>query len=309
MKLTKRVVSLLPSGTEILCIIPGGAELLVGRSHEDNFPASITHLPMLTSQLISKTWTDAAAVDREVSTAMAEGRSLYSLDEALLSSLRPDLIITQDLCSVCSIDLSAVRSVAARLDYQPTVISLNPYSIEEVLNDIIAVGSAVGLQEPAQLAKDALEARVEAAAAIGAQLVAARGRVKVAFIEWSDPIYIGGHWTPQLITMAGGEHTLNPAGEGNPLFGHVQIGGTGKSFPVTPEALVASDPDVIVVAPCGLHLEEARREVEKLMAQDWFREIKAVRKRRLLVVDGDAMFNRPGPRLVDALEWLVSVLH
>jgi iron complex transport system substrate-binding protein len=144
----------------------------------------------------------------------------------LLSSLRPDLIITQDLCSVCSIDLSAVRAVAARLDPPPAVLSLNPYTIQEVLDDIIAVGKAVGLENPAKLAKEALEARVAGAAALGAQLVAARGgeRVKVAFIEWSDPIYIGGHWTPQLIAMAGGVHTLNPAGDGNPEFGQpVQV--------------------------------------------------------------------------------------
>jgi iron complex transport system substrate-binding protein len=311
-----RVASVLPSATEILCSI-GGAHLLVGRSHEDNFPLSITHLPMLTDQLISREWTSAAAVNAEVSSALSSGKSLYFLNGELLAELKPDLILTQDLCSVCAIDLAEVRMIASEMNPQPAVLSLDPQTLEDVLADMTIVGEAVGLQKEAAKAKGILEDRVRAVVAAADEILGewkgiaapqGKGRIKVAFIEWSDPIYVGGHWTPQLIYMAGGEHTLNPCGEGAPNS-YVQIGGAGKSFPVTTESVIASDPDLIIISPCGLNLEMSRREADRLMGQQWFLDLRAVRNKKLLVVDGDAMFNRPGPRLVDALEWLVSVFH
>ena len=306
-----RVASVLPSATEILCSI-GGDYLLVGRSHEDNFPASITHLPMLTDQLISREWTSAAAVNAEVSSALSSGKSLYFLNAELLTELKPDLILTQDLCSVCAIDLAEVRLIASKMNPQPAVLSLDPQTLEDVLADMIIVGEAVGLQKEAAKAKAVFEDRVRAVIAVADEILSAKSkekeRVKVAFIEWSDPIYVGGHWTPQLIYMAGGEHTLNPCGEGAPNS-YVQIGGAGKSFPVTIESVIASDPDLVIIAPCGLNLEMSRREADRLMGQQWFQDLRAIKNKRLLVVDGDAMFNRPGPRLVDALEWLVSVFH
>lgn len=311
-----RVVSVLPSATEILCSI-GGNHLLVGRSHEDNFPQSITHLPMLTDQLISRAWTSAAAVNAEVSCALNSGKSLYFLNAELLTELKPDLILTQDLCSVCAIDLAEVRLIASKMNPQPRVLSLDPQTLEDVLDDMIIVGEAVGMRDEAVVAKGRMEDRVRAAMAAadkvldewkGIETPQGKGRVKVAFIEWSDPIYVGGHWTPQLIFMAGGEHTLNPCGEGAPNS-YVQVGGGGKSFPVSEDSVVASDPDLVIVCPCGLDLEMSRRETDRLMSHEWFRELRAVKNKRLLVVDGDAMFNRPGPRLVDALEWLTSVLH
>ena len=311
-----RVASVLPSATEILCSI-GGNYLLVGRSHEDNYPASITHLPMLTDQLISREWTSAAAVNAEVSCALSSGKSLYFLNAELLTELKPDLILTQDLCSVCAIDLAEVRLIASKMSPQPAVLSLDPQTLEDVLADMIIVGEAVGLQKEAAKAKAEFEERVRTVISAADEILELRNgsaptsckdRVKVAFIEWSDPIYVGGHWTPQLIYMAGGEHTLNPCGEGAPNS-YVQIGGAGKSFPVTIESVIASDPDLVIVAPCGLNLEMSRREADRLMSQQWFQDLRAIRNKRLLVVDGDAMFNRPGPRLVDALEWLVSVFH
>lgn len=306
-----RVASVLPSATEILCSI-GGDYLLVGRSHEDNFPSSITHLPMLTDQLISREWTSAAAVNAEVSSALSSGKSLYFLNAELLTELKPDLILTQDLCSVCAIDLAEVRLIASKMNPQPAVLSLDPQTLEDVLADMIIVGEAVGLQKEAAKAKAVFEDRVRAVIAVADEILGAKSkekeRVKVAFIEWSDPIYVGGHWTPQLIYMAGGEHTLNPCGEGAPNS-YVQIGGAGKSFPVTIESVIASDPDLVIIAPCGLNLEMSRREADRLMCQQWFQDLRAIKNKRLLVVDGDAMFNRPGPRLVDALEWLVSVFH
>ena len=243
-----RVVSVLPSATEILCLF-GGGHLLVGRSHEDNYPKSITHLPVLTGQ--KTTFTTAKDVDAQVSAALRDGQSLYTLDVDLLKSLAPlDVILTQDLCQVCAIDLVTVERVAKDLGPPaPAVVSLNPENLEGVLESVLAVGAAVGMPDEAAAAHAALLGRIakvdEAVAQAEAQR---RPKRRVAFIEWSDPIYVGGHWTPQLIQRAGGLHELNEATE-------AKGGGAGKSFAVPPEAVVAAAPELVILCPCGLNLE------------------------------------------------------
>lgn len=292
-----RVCSVLPSATEILCAI-GGAHLLVGRSHEDNFPQSITHLPILTGQ--KTTFTTAGDVDKQVSAALSSGQSLYTLDVDLLASLQPDVILTQDICSVCAIDLQTVERVAAQMSPRPRVVSLNPMCLEDVLSNVLEVGEAVGMQQQAQATHAELLARIARvdAAVTSAALVSPP---KVAFIEWPDPIYVGGHWTPQLIARGGGAHPLNPA----PAAGG---GGGGKSFPVEAEAVVTMAPDLVIVCPCGLDLGATRREAATMQRLGWWQELAAVREGAVHLVDGDAHFNRPGPRLVDALEWLAATL-
>lgn len=293
-----RAVSVLPSATEMLCFIGGGGRL-VGRSHEDNYPAEITHLPVLTGQRTQ--FTTCADVDKQVSAALSSGQSLYTLDVELLKQLRPDVILTQDICSVCAIDLPTVERVAAQISPSPQVVSLNPMSLNDVLANITQVGEAVGMQEEAAAAIAGLRARL---AAVDARVEAWRQRrgpgegPNVAFVEWPDPIYVGGHWTPELIARAGGRHPLNPTrGEG-----------AGKSFPVPVERFVESDPDLIIICPCGLDLVAARREAGTFQAAPWWPSLRAVQAGRVALVDGDAMFNRPGPRLVDALEWLAATL-
>uniref|UniRef100_A0A7S3TLT5 Fe/B12 periplasmic-binding domain-containing protein n=1 Tax=Emiliania huxleyi TaxID=2903 RepID=A0A7S3TLT5_EMIHU len=295
-----RVASVLPSATEILCFI-GGERLLVGRSHEDNFPPQITSLPVITGQ--TTTFTTAAEVDRVVSDSIGKGQSLYTLDAPLIESLSPDVILTQDICSVCAIDLQTVERLAAKMTPRPKVVSLNPLNLDDVLANVLQLGEAVGMAEEARAAHASL---VERIAAVDRrveqrrrQLGEGRRRPRVAFIEWSDPLYVGGHWTPQLIERAGGEHPLNAGGES----------GGGKSFPVPPSAVVEADPDLVILAPCGLTLDMTRREATALARTEWWRSLRAVREGRVVLVDGDAMFNRPGPRLVDALEWLFSAVH
>ena len=245
-----RVVSVLPSATEMLCFI-GGGHLLVGRSHEDNYPVSITHLPVVTGQLTS--FTTAVDVDKQVSSALSTGQSLYTIDEQLLTTLKPDVILTQDICAVCAIDLQTVQRLAARMSPRPRVVSLNPLSLGDVLDNLLQVGEAVGMEREAQAARAGLEARLRradelvatsqaaaaaAAAAAKPASAAAEGVVAageaarpcVAFIEWPDPLYVGGHWTPQLIERAGGAHPLNPA----------RPEGAAKSFAVTAEAMIAT---------------------------------------------------------------------
>ena len=301
MTLTQRVVSLLPSATEMLCMISGGREMLVGRSHECNFPRDLDHIPVVTGQLT--TFTTAANVDKDVSAALASGDPLYLLDKDALISLKPSVILTQELCNVCSIDMPAVIRVASRIDPPPMIKSISPTNLEEVISTVEVIGNNIGLHTEGLRARNILEARVAAvdARVEGARKIGQR-RPVIAFVEWPDPIYVGGHWTPQLIERAGGAHPLNPpkASEG---------GGAGLSFPVSPEVFAASDPDYIIISPCGLDLNTTRQEYGLLAATDWWQRLSAVRNGRVVLVDGDAYFNRPGPRLVDCLEWLAFILH
>ncbi|KAG8466794.1 hypothetical protein KFE25_008173 [Diacronema lutheri] len=300
-RVAPRVVSVLPSATEMLCLL-GGRGMLVGRSHEDNYPPDVASVPIVTGQRTS--FTTSADVDRQVSSALAAGQSLYTLDERLIRELRPDVILTQDICTVCAIDLVTVERLCASMEPRPAIVSLDPLSLGDVLRNLRQIGGAVGLEREAEETIAQLEARIARASATAAAAVAVRGgsRPNVAFVEWPSPVYCGGHWTPQLLRLAGAEHPLNPAPS--------DTQGAPKSFPVEMRTLVDSAPDVIVVAPCGLGLAACAREVEACLHTDaLWRELEAVRAGRVVLVDGDAMFNRPGPRLVDALEWLVWLLH
>lgn len=301
MRRALRVASVLPSATEILCFI-GGEKLLVGRSHEDNFPTSIASLPVLTGQTTK--FVTAAQIDAEVSASLAAGQSLYTLDTELLKELRPDVILTQDICSVCAIDLATVERVAASMEPSPLVVSLNPLCLDDVMLNLLQVGRAVGMEIEAEKAYAGLAARLAAVdKTVAAQSSRpARSKVvpKVAFLEWSDPVYVGGHWTPELIERAGGSHPLNPTAGRR---------GAGKSFAVDPAVVTESDPDIVVLCCCGLDLASTRREADHLSRAAWWSSLRAVREGSVAMVDGDAMFNRPGPRLVDALEWLTATIH
>ncbi|MCA9282802.1 MAG: ABC transporter substrate-binding protein [Phycisphaeraceae bacterium] len=302
-----RVVSLLPSATESLCHI-GGEELLVGRSHECDTPVTVKDRPVLTSQ--TTTFTTSAEVDRAVSDALNSGTPLYRLDSRRVQELRPDVILTQDLCAVCSIDLNAVRKLAAEMNPAPAVVSLNPATFEDVLDDLITIGRAVGLEDQASDALIALRQRFFAAS----DFVNPYATVgSVVFLEWTDPPFIGGHWTPQLIERAGAAHPLNATvpmeGAGSGAGGQMAHRTAGKSVRVPPEAITALNPDHIIICPCGLDLPHTRREADALMRQPRFASLRAVRNNRVALVDGNQMFNRPGPRLVDAYEWLVGWLN
>lgn len=287
-----RVVSLLPSATELLCAI-GGEELLVGRSHECDFPPSITDRPVLTGQVTHGG--DSKSIDEEVRASLQDGRSLYTLDAELLARLRPDVILTQDLCEVCSIDLNTVRRIAAQLPNRPTIISLDAKDVFQVFDDLLTVGAAVGRERQAEDAMVALRNRYWQAVDFVNPYVPGP---EIAFLEWMDPLFVGGHWTPQLIEAAGGLHSLNPA--------------KAKSRQVPPEEILAVMPERIIVCPCGYGLDAIRRELPTLLAQRWWPLLPAVlggRPDAVALVDGNQMFNRPGPRLVDAFEWLVGWIN
>lgn len=285
-----RVVSLLPAATEMLDAL-GAGDLLVGRSHECDHPPQVLALPALTAQRIDSA-TGSAAIDAAVRRHLASGEGLYLLDGARLAALKPDLILTQDLCEVCSIDLRSVERLAASLDPRPRVLTFNPTCLEDVFDDLLRLGEAIGRSAAAEQAVVALRERYYSARD---HVNAYEAGPVVAFLEWLDPLFVGGHWTPQLIEAAGGRHPLNAPGR--------------PSRVITPDELAACDPDHLIIAPCGAGLEWTRRELEPLRRAEWWRRLRAVREKRVALVDGNRMFNRPGPRLVDAFCWLVGYLH
>ena len=291
-----RVVSLLPSATEILCAV-GGRDLLVGRSHECDFPADLSGIPVLTGARTASHLAGGAssAIDAEVSASLASGESLYTLDEKLLAELAPDVILTQNLCEVCSIDLRSVERVAATLPKKPVVVSLDPKSVFDVFDDLLRVGEAVGRAAEAERAMVELRARYWMAIDYVNPYVPGP---EVLFLEWADPPFVGGHWTPALIEAAGARHSLNAAG--------------AKSRRVSPEEILESAPERIIVCPCGFDLARTRADLALLEKSRWWPLLPAVldgKPRTIAIVDGNQMFNRPGPRLVDAFEWLVGWLN
>jgi iron complex transport system substrate-binding protein len=308
-----RIVSLIPSGTEIVALL-GATESLVGRSHECDFPPDIARVPALTAQNTHydpSSGIDAKSIDAQVAAATQSGQSLYTIDETKLADLAPDLIITQDLCSVCSIDLDAVRRVAERLPSKPRVLTLNPQSIEDILDDIYRVGEAIGMNEQAMHVVVNLRQRMDRAEE---HINPYDDGPVCGFMEWTDPIYIAGHWNVQLIERAGARHPLNEAvakpGSGAAVGPQQAERVAGHSIAVPNEIFAATKPRYLVVAPCGLTLEQARNETDALYrSHAWFREIPAVQDGRVAVVDGNQMFNRPGPRVVDALEFMVAFIN
>jgi ABC-type Fe3+-hydroxamate transport system substrate-binding protein len=301
-----RIVSLLPSATELLCAA-GGEHLLVGRSHECDFPPGVRRLPALTGARTDAASTPAA-IDAQVRTALAAGRPLYTLDEPLLAELRPDLILTQDLCSVCSIDLASVRRVADRLGCR--VLSLNATTVEGIVDDLLRVGEAAGLHAEASRAAVQLRGRLFAAQEY---VPAFADGPTVGFLEWTDPLFIAGHWTVQLIERAGGVHPLNPTvpkpGTGEAIGPQQAERAAGKSIAVPPEVFAASRPEALIIAPCGLDLSATESAAVALARTPWFADLPAVRAGRVALVDGSQHFNRPGPRIAEALEFLVGWIH
>lgn len=309
---TPRIVSLLPSGTECLAAI-NAAGMLVGRSHECDWPSEIAGLPALTGAAVHDPRDgvpDPAAVDAAVRASLAAGKSLYTLDVDRLAALEPDVIITQDLCAVCSIDLGTVRAVAGSLPRPAQVVSLNPASIEDVFDDMLMLGNVIGLESQARRAVVTLRERFFRAAEYVNPFDDGPG---VAFLEWTDPLFVGGHWTPQLIERAGGRHPLNPtvaAPESGAAAGpQAAQRRAGKSITVSPEILVSSAPQAVIICPCGIDLAGSLACAAALRRQPWWPQLPAARTGRVAVVDGNQMFNRPGPRLVDAFEWLVGWLN
>jgi len=286
-----RVVSLLASATEMVCAL-GLEEMLVGRSHECDFPASVRGLPVLTAPRFATSVT-SAEIDRLVRQERREALSVYRVDGDRLRALRPDLILTQSLCDVCAVSLDDVeRAVGDWIDGRPRIVSCSPARLDDVWADIDRVARALGLPGKGV----ALLARLrERAAAIATRAATASTRPSVACIEWIEPLMAAGNWTPELVALAGGSNLFGEAGRHSPFM--------------TWDDLRRSDPEVAVVMPCGFDLERTGSEIGPLLARPGFSALRAARDRRIFLADGNAYFNRSGPRLIDSLEILAEIVH
>lgn len=287
-----RIVSLLPSATEIVCALGLGDEL-VGVTHECDHPPFVRELPKVTRTLIPHD-ASSARIDALVREQLTSERALYHLDMETLGAVAPDLIVTQALCDVCAVTEAEVLDAACRLPGNPPVVNLEPMTLAEVLAAIEAVGAAAGCADRAAAVVDGLRARIDAVAARTAAIPLS-DRPRVAFLEWIDPLFNGGHWNPGLIALAGGVDVL-----GSPA---------APSRTITWEAVRAAGPEVIFVACCGFSTERALDDLAVLQARDGWDELPAVRAGRVYFCDGNAFFSRPGPRIVDSLEVLAAALH
>lgn len=271
-----RIVSLLPSSTEI-CFALGLGEAVVGVSHECDFPAEASGRPVLTAPRVDP-GAASAEIDRQVNALVAAGESVYRLDEARLAALAPDLVLTQGVCDVCAVSFNEVRAAVHRAAPRAEVLSLSPATLDDVLGDVARVGEAAGVPAVAARVVAGLRARLDRLRAETEALA----RPRVLLLEWLSPPFIGSHWAPEILRIAGGD----------PVLGRDGV----PSVPVAWERIVSAAPEVVLVAPCGFRVEQSLGEMEA------FASLPAARRGRVVVVDGSAYFNRPGPRLVDSAE-------
>jgi iron complex transport system substrate-binding protein len=287
-----RIVSLLPSATEILYGIAAGDEL-VGVTHECDYPPQARHLPKLTTAA-GPEFDTPAEIDRHVRAAVHAGSSLYRLDSELLERLAPDIIVTQELCAVCAVSYDLVATAAKRLRCDARVVSLEPASLKEVFSTIEFLGEITAHARAAKALVAALQARVNALRARTSSRFDAMqsDKVRTLLLEWTDPPMSAGHWIPELIEIAGGA----------PILAHPGASSQRLEW----NAIERADPDAVFVAPCGFDLAKTQRAVAALAANDQWRALRAVRNGSVLALDGNAYMSRPGPRLVDATEMLAQ---
>lgn len=283
-----RIVSLLPSATEILFAIGAGDEL-AGVTHECDFPPEALRRPKLTSSALPHA-ASAGEIDRHVRRSLHAGSSLYYLDSQLLETLAPDLIVTQELCAVCAVSYEIVDRAAKRLRCDPRIVSLEPSSIRDVIATIVFLGDVTGHSELSQRVAETMRAKF-------AELRKATqrpSRPNVLVLEWTDPPMSGGHWTPELVECAGG----------NPVLAHPHANSQKLEW----DAILQADPDAVIVVPCGFNLDKTRAAAAELDAVAQWRQLRARKEKRVFLMDGNAYVNRPGPRLLDSSRIMAELL-
>ncbi len=286
-----RIVSLLPSATEMICAL-GLEEQLVGVTHECDYPATVARLPKVTRTRIPAE-ASSGEIDALVRERMKTERALYNLDMPTFEALRPDLIVTQTLCEVCAVAESEVRAAVCTLPAAPRIVNLEPQSLAEVFTAIGDVGAAAGVEEARVSAViGGLRGRVEA---VSRRSEGIEARPRVALLEWIDPPFSCGHWSPELVRLAGGVEGLGEEGK--------------ASRTLRWDEVLAWRPEVVVIACCGFSVERALADVPILRSLPDWETLPAARAGRVYVIDGSQYFSRPGPRLVDSLEILAHALH
>jgi len=286
-----RIVSLLPSATEMVFALGAGDDL-VGRSPECDYPPEALDVPVVSENRIDPNRLSSGEIDAAVAGHLADGGSLYRVDEEALRAARPDLILTQALCEVCAASIHDVVAVAGRLDLRPDILSLDPRDLRPVFDGIVHVGEAIGRHREAEELAAALWDRVDSVRRRTADI---EDRPRIFCIEWVDPIYNAGHWVPRMVEYAGGVDGMARA--------------TEPSVRVDWRDVVLFAPEVVVVMPCGFNAERAAVEAKALSTLPGWRDLPAVRRGRVVAVDGSSYFSRPGPRLADGVEILASILH
>ena len=286
-----RVASLLPSATEIVCAVGAEAEL-VGISHECDFPESVRHLPTLTRARLRAART-SRGIDRAVRSVLQDALAVYEIELARLEAVRPDVIVTQDLCDVCAVSFDDVCAATAVLVHQPIrIVNLHPTRLDDIWADIARVADALGRTADGASVVADLRAR---AAEIARRSADAGRRPRVVSIEWLDPVMVGGMWMPELIERAGGLPLVTRPGDHAPTLTRDELRGLA--------------PDVVLIKPCGFPLERTLEELSLLRTSLPWESWAAAREGRVYVADGNAYFNRPGPRIVESLEILAACLH
>jgi iron complex transport system substrate-binding protein len=286
-----RIVSLIASSTEIVCAL-GQGDKLVGRSHECDHPAWVKSLPSVTAPKFATDGT-SYEIDQRVKAIVQEGLAVYRVDAAALEALRPDVVITQSQCEVCAVSTKDVEEAVCQIiGSRPKIVSLEPNALDDIWRDIARVAEALGMPERGQTLTAELQGRMDA---VAVRARTATTRPTVACIEWVEPLMAAGNWMPTLVELAGGTNLFGTAGKHSPWM--------------TFDELVARDPDVIVILPCGYDIARASEDLPFLQRQPRWSQLRAVKSGRVFVADGNQYFNRPGPRVVESLEILAELIH
>ncbi len=286
-----RICSLIPGATEVLAAL-GLADQLVGISHECDFPPSVRHLPVMIEPVVGKHGGTGEEIDRQVKELVATGNRLYRLNEEAFSLAQPDLIVTQDLCHVCAVTPDQLTQAIHSLPHRPSMLSLSPTTLLDVLTDIERIAAAAGVPMNGKLLADTLRHRLDLVRARTRKLTT---RPRVVCLEWLAPLYIAGHWVPEMVEAAGGHDVL----------GSSQV----PSRETTWNEVEAAQPDIILVMPCGYSIERTLQELGQAgqVQSEWRRAIE--RWPHVYLVDAASYFSRPGPRLIDGVELLASIVQ
>jgi len=284
-----RICSLLPGATEILFAL-GLGDRIVGVTHECDYPPEAKQKPIVVRSGIDPDRMTSAEIDRKVGALLQAGKALYTIDEKALIGAAPDIILTQGLCDVCAIDYNHVVQLSQSLSPKPTIVSLNPNSLGDVLDDILRVAEAAQRRNEAQALVMELRGRIDHVGAMESDL-----RPRVACFEWLDPLFIGGHWIPEMVELAGGNDGLGRKGE--------------PSVIVEWQRVLEFAPEVIVLMPCGFDVRRTIDDSPLLQTLEGWRDLPAVKTGNVFAVNGGAYFSRPGPRLVVGLEMLAQMIH
>jgi iron complex transport system substrate-binding protein len=285
-----RIVSLLPSATEILFAI-GAGDRVVGVTHECDYPEAARHLPKVTANAVIADGETASDIDRHINAARHAGSSIYRLDERLLADLQPDLVVTQELCDVCAVAYGEVQRAVRRLPGETSIISLEPRSLEDICASVEEIGAATGCRDGAARVAEEMRRTI----ATVATMPPLEPSPRVVCIEWTDPIMVGGHWVPEMVRIAGGVDVLGVEGEPSRYASWSDV--------------TEARPDVIALMPCGFDLEHTVALLPDVIRRPGFDALPCATSGRVLAVDGSAYFNRPGPRIVRGLEILAEALH